>query len=626
MRKDTSADGPDRPAASRRRRGVIVAASTGALFLTSLGAVGLMANDPEPGRQALSSAAAADPVPADPGADQERAADPRQPRLLNEAVGRSLVRQRARAADGDRGAPVVEARRSDRRHRWVFGSSALPPAARAEHAKPVTSLFLARRTGRGWDVALEGTAKFARHLRQVPASVVPPAEKRALTRYNSAKGSGDTGLRLPWKVGDSWVMGGGPHGNSGTSRPFNSLDFNGGDGRVLAAAAGRVYRFCSTDRSRGLIRVVHDNGYATEYYHMRDTVQAADGARVGQGEYLGLIGTDLPCGGSATGPHVHFALRQGGQPVAVDGRTIGGWTFHEGTAAYGGYAERAGQRVQPGRGRIRHEPAAGTPRPTPTGSPSPTATPPTGRPPAGSATGVVNSGWYRAVNLRGGPGLTYRILGHARTGDKVQVTCSARGDQVRAPGASSNVWFRLPRDRWVSAAYVYLDTSATVPACASAPRPTPTTSPEPSSPAPSGPTASTPPPPAGGSKQTTAEDEVVRLTNAERAKAGCSPLRIDERLRKAARGHAEDMRDRGYFSHNSPDGRTPWDRIRAAGYPAGAAENIAKGYPTPADVVKGWMNSSGHRANILNCGLKAIGAGAAYGSGGPWWVQNFGRE
>ncbi|MCO5994710.1 CAP domain-containing protein [Actinoallomurus rhizosphaericola] len=117
---------------------------------------------------------------------------------------------------------------------------------------------------------------------------------------------------------------------------------------------------------------------------------------------------------------------------------------------------------------------------------------------------------------------------------------------------------------------------------------------------------------------------MVRLTNAQRAAHGCTALRIDTGLRTAARLHSADMRDRNYFDHNSPDGRTPWDRIKAAGYTSPGAENIAKGYATPEAVVQGWMKSPGHRANILNCSLKAIGVGVAYGSGGPWWTQDFG--
>ncbi|GAA4621374.1 hypothetical protein GCM10023196_009290 [Actinoallomurus vinaceus] len=130
----------------------------------------------------------------------------------------------------------------------------------------------------------------------------------------------------------------------------------------------------------------------------------------------------------------------------------------------------------------------------------------------------------------------------------------------------------------------------------------------------------------GTSAAARAESEAVRLTNVQRAQHGCTALRVDTRLRTAARLHSADMRDRNYFDHNSLDGRSPWDRIKAAGYTVPGAENIAKGYPTAAAVLQGWMNSPGHRANILNCKLKAVGIGVAYGSGGPWWTQDFGYE
>jgi uncharacterized protein YkwD len=121
------------------------------------------------------------------------------------------------------------------------------------------------------------------------------------------------------------------------------------------------------------------------------------------------------------------------------------------------------------------------------------------------------------------------------------------------------------------------------------------------------------------------EQRVLVLTNAERAKHGCAALRGDPRLAAAARAHSNDMALHKYFDHNSQDGTTPWDRIKRAGYPEPGAENIAMGYPTAAAVMKGWMNSPGHRANILNCKLRALGVGVhSGGSGGPWWTQDFG--
>ena len=87
------------------------------------------------------------------------------------------------------------------------------------------------------------------------------------------------------------------------------------------------------------------------------------------------------------------------------------------------------------------------------------------------------------------------------------------------------------------------------------------------------------------------------------------------------------MVNSGYFSHTSPDGRGSGERLREAGYNTdrGWAENIARGYSSVAAVMKGWMNSEGHRANILNCSMKALGVGVARaGNGRLTWTQDFG--
>jgi uncharacterized protein YkwD len=121
--------------------------------------------------------------------------------------------------------------------------------------------------------------------------------------------------------------------------------------------------------------------------------------------------------------------------------------------------------------------------------------------------------------------------------------------------------------------------------------------------------------------------EVVRLVNVQRAMVGCAAVRVDARLATAARLHSEDMARQNYFSHTSLDGRSPWDRIRAQGYAYGSAENIAAGYATPAAVMTGWMNSAGHRANILNCANTALGVGIGHGgSYGIYWTQDFGSR
>ncbi|MEQ3554812.1 CAP domain-containing protein [Pseudonocardia nematodicida] len=114
---------------------------------------------------------------------------------------------------------------------------------------------------------------------------------------------------------------------------------------------------------------------------------------------------------------------------------------------------------------------------------------------------------------------------------------------------------------------------------------------------------------------------VVELTNAQRSAAGCGALRVDPRINAAAQGHSEDMARNGYFDHDSRDGRDFADRISEAGYPSPGAENIAMGQPDAESVVQAWMDSPGHRANILNCSLTTIGVGLADG----YWTQNFGR-
>jgi uncharacterized protein YkwD len=121
------------------------------------------------------------------------------------------------------------------------------------------------------------------------------------------------------------------------------------------------------------------------------------------------------------------------------------------------------------------------------------------------------------------------------------------------------------------------------------------------------------------------EAEIVNLVNAERAKIGCKALIVDTHLTTAARAHSTDMAVRTYFSHTTPEGVDFASRLTKAGYRwSGAGENIAKGQRTPQDVMTSWMNSAGHRANILNCGFTNLGVGvAADATGAILWTQDF---
>ncbi|MFE9122126.1 sigma-70 family RNA polymerase sigma factor [Streptomyces sp. NPDC007172] len=143
-----------------------------------------------------------------------------------------------------------------------------------------------------------------------------------------------------------------------------------------------------------------------------------------------------------------------------------------------------------------------------------------------------------------------------------------------------------------------------------------------------------PPRPVPSTKRATAEadhgtpaavQQVLDLVNSERAKAGCSALTSNPKLYDAALKHSENMAAQNFFDHTDPSGAGPGDRVTAAGYQWSAVgENIARGQADAAAVMDSWMHSPGHRANILNCGYKEIGIGVHYGSGGPWWTQDFG--
>ncbi|MEO0601066.1 MAG: CAP domain-containing protein [Myxococcota bacterium] len=117
--------------------------------------------------------------------------------------------------------------------------------------------------------------------------------------------------------------------------------------------------------------------------------------------------------------------------------------------------------------------------------------------------------------------------------------------------------------------------------------------------------------------------EVIDLVNVERQREGLPPVDYNFELSIAAYDHAVDMSVNDYFSHTSQDGRRFTDRSVEAGYDAfPRSENIAYGYASPEDVMVGWMNSPGHRANILDGEADELGVG--YYQSGNYWVQNFG--
>lgn len=133
------------------------------------------------------------------------------------------------------------------------------------------------------------------------------------------------------------------------------------------------------------------------------------------------------------------------------------------------------------------------------------------------------------------------------------------------------------------------------------------------------------------------EADVIDLTNMERACHGLEPLTRNENLARSALSHTMDMAENHFISHSSSDGSQLADRILRAGYKnwMSIAENVAMGHRYPKEVIRGWMDSPGHRKNILNSSFAEIGV--AYIEGevissnnhrfrGGYWTQNFGMQ
>lgn len=121
------------------------------------------------------------------------------------------------------------------------------------------------------------------------------------------------------------------------------------------------------------------------------------------------------------------------------------------------------------------------------------------------------------------------------------------------------------------------------------------------------------------------EQEVIRLVNVERAKYGLKPLTENWELSRVARYKSSDMATSKYFSHTSPNYGSPFTMMKNFGIRfSSAGENIAYGQRSAAEVMNGWMNSSGHRQNILNANFTQIGVGYAVNANGtPYWTQMF---
>jgi LasA protease len=304
---------------------------------------------------------------------------------------------------------------------WAFGTAILL-APYEEGAYPEGWLFLAKRSVKGWQVAFEDESAFATLAAAAP--LLSRTERADLTSAGDvspsyANGDYRTGMRLPFATGVSWYLSGGPHGTP----VWDAVDMHGGDQVVRAARGGTAYTMC-----KGWLRVIHDRGYATDYYHLWNNINV-NGAAVGEGARLGDTGTDVTCGGSATGRHVHFGLRQNGSAVPIAYHIIGKWTFYPGSSAYGGYALHGSTRVNVG-GALYNYGALGFNQ------------------------GIVDTNGGTSLNKRSGPGTGYAIVGSVADGATVTVVCSANGTTHTGRFGSTSLWNKLSDGSWVSDAYL----------------------------------------------------------------------------------------------------------------------------------------------------------------------------
>ncbi|WP_405950843.1 CAP domain-containing protein [Streptomyces prunicolor] len=234
------------------------------------------------------------------------------------------------------------------------------------------------------------------------------------------------------------------------------------------------------------------------------------------------------------------------------------------------------------------------------------------------------------------PGLENYKLGGGGGSDKVQAAGSPSNSATEQGGTSGSAESRddgsstsrgANRAASPSAAPTKSATAPATKAPAKKPAATPTE--EPTTKAPSAkPTTPTPTQSADApvtvSAEAAAEAAVLKLVNEQRAIVGCSPVAANSALTELAENFSTQMATEDFFDHTDPSGATPWDRAEKLGITNLGGENIARGQADAAAVMDAWMNSPGHKANILNCDFKTLGVGVHFGTDGPWWTQDFG--
>ena len=264
-------------------------------------------------------------------------------RMISDAARRALVGGARMAPNG--GQVVTSDIRID--GSWAFGMI-VTRAPEGIHSTPDLRLFMAQRQQDGsWQVALEFSDTFYDWLVQAPVTMVSLGQRNTLLSAAPANAFREAlnpradesySLTLPYAVGETWTYVGGPHGNNGDGvRPWSAVDLAvDGTGRVRAADDGLIWR---SSACRNFVRVDHDNGWQTGYYHLSDE-KVSNGDTVTRGTWLGNTSNATGCGGWSSGPHVHFTLRRYGSHINIAGHNVGGWTILEGNYAYDGCIRR----------------------------------------------------------------------------------------------------------------------------------------------------------------------------------------------------------------------------------------------------------------------------------------------
>ncbi|WP_433342262.1 peptidase M23 [Micromonospora sp. CA-111912] len=353
------------------------------------------------------------------------------PPTVTEAVTNKLLDQAERSSTGEVATPETRVTISRQEGRWAFGT-AVAVAPREKDAHPTGSVFIARADAGQWRVAFDGEADFSELAGESP--LVSERERQVFKTTPAptyAGGDYRTGMALPFAVGQTWTLTSGPHGWGGSESPYSSVDLAGGDQVVRAARGGTAYTMC-----QGWIRVIHDRGYSTDYYHLWSSI-SVNGAAVGAGAYLGYTGTDVTCGGAAYGRHVHFGLRQNSAYVPIAGHGIGKWAFENGAASYQGGARHGSAWA--GAGSAVYNYGA-----------------------LGFTQGVVDANGGGSLTRRAGPGTGYAALGSVGDGATVTISCSANGTSHAGRYGTTSLWNRLSDGSWVSDAYLWTGVNGTI--------------------------------------------------------------------------------------------------------------------------------------------------------------------